>query len=114
MKLSRIISNIQGVITSKLESRKRDKQLLEFIKNEEELKSLVHQISSYRTGLHYLKENSNAFPKDDDFTYRAYKLDKYLIEIYKLIYGYEPKSKDQENKKERIIHVKLPKSDLWE
>ncbi|TFZ60117.1 hypothetical protein E4T25_08935 [Photobacterium damselae subsp. piscicida] len=113
MKLFRIISNIQDFIIDELNSRKRDKQLLEFIKSEEAFKSLVYQISSYRTGLHYLKENSNAFPKDDDFTYRAYKLDKYLIEIYKLIYGYKPKPSNQEPKQERIIYVKPPKYDQW-
>ena len=112
MRFFNIILNIKSFVIDKLNSHKRNKQLLEFIKTVDDKNSITSQINNHRKALHNLELHTNFFPQDNTFTYLAYRQDAYLVKIYTLTYGYEPKASDEEQKPERRVYIKKPNYEI--
>lgn len=115
MKLSLILSRIEYMIIDKLKSRKkhneldkRNKELLSFITSTNPNTTIAKRLDEHREIVDKIINNSNLLMEYNYIISWAKSNDDYLVAIYRLIYGYEPKPDKEERYRERVVFMPRP------
>ncbi|ELV7517779.1 hypothetical protein QMU85_002785 [Photobacterium damselae] len=115
MKLSLILSRIEYMIIDKLKLRKkhneldkRNKELLSFITSTNPNTTIAKRLDEHREIVDKIINNSNLLMEYNYIISWAKSNDDYLVAIYQLVYGYEPKPDKEERYRERVVFMPRP------